>query len=197
MVSSADVPAQFVSNWKPYSRAPREVPTSNRTSPKTSSNKLCLACDQCRQARVKCPGGNPCRRCMNNDGYCRYSVSKRSGRIKAIHNKKRQDNSNILSPSTIVDSSQKDSADCEKSIQKATSDKNTTTSMDQSVILDEFTLINAMDSSSSNAELAPDFSLGDLSPGAFDSLDFGSFFSSVSPPLLYLRIMTDMNSRQI
>jgi hypothetical protein len=128
---------------------------------------------------------------MNNDGYCHYSVSKRSGRTKAIHNKKRQNNnsnsnsnSNILSPPATADSSQKNSADYEKSIQKATSDKNKTTSMDHSMTMDDFTLLNAMDSSSSNAELASDSSLGDLFPGAFDSLDFGSIFSSVSSELL-------------
>lgn len=81
----------------------------------------------------------------------------------------------------MVDSGQKNPADYEKSIPKATLEKNKTTPMDQSMILDDFTLINAMDSPSSNAELASDSSLGDLFPGAFDSLDFGSFFSSVSP----------------
>lgn len=195
MVSSTDVPAQFVSNWKPSSRAPSGE-TSNQGPPKGgsppgTSNKLCLACDECRQARVKCPGGNPCRRCMNNDGYCHYSVSKRSGRTKAIHNRKRQNNTNtnngntnILSPPSTVDSSQKNTADYEKNTQKATLDKNATTSIDQSMILDDFTLINAMDSSSINADLGSDSSLGDLFPGAFDSLDFGNFFSSVSPASL-------------
>jgi hypothetical protein len=56
------------------------------------------------------------------------------------------------------------------------------------MILDDFTLINAMDSSSSNADLGSDSSLGDLFPCAFDSLDFGSFFSSVSPASLHFCI---------
>lgn len=67
--------------------------------------------------------------------------------------------------------------------------------------LDDFTLINAVDSSSINTELASDSLLGDLFPGAFDSLVFRSFSSSVSPSLLYLYIylyiMADMYSRQI
>lgn len=119
---------------------------------------------------------------MNNDGYCHYSALERGGRIKVIYNKKRLNNTNnngnrnVLSTPIMVDVSQKDSADCKKSIQKATSDKNETAPMEQSINLDDFTLVNAMDSSSSNAELASDSSLGDLFPGAFDSLDFGRFF---------------------
>jgi hypothetical protein len=102
----------------------------------------------------------------------------------------------------MVDNSQKNAVhgnaiDYERSIQKATPDKITTTSIDHSMSLDDFTLLNAMDSSNSSAELSSDSSLRDLFPGAFDSLDFGSIFSSVSPSLLHFCILTDFHSRQI
>ncbi|KKK13975.1 hypothetical protein ARAM_000227 [Aspergillus rambellii] len=203
MVSSADVPAQFVLNWKPYSRTSSRG-TSNQSSPKGGSSpgtnhKLCLACDACRQARVKCSGGNPCRRCMNNDGYCHYSVSMRSGRTKAIHNKKRQSNSrnsrnssNSSSeappppppPPATVDNGLKNAvpidADYEKITHKVTPDK-ITTSLDDSMALDDFTLLNATDSSSSsNMGLTPDPALRDFFSGDFDNLDLSSIFSSVN-----------------
>ncbi|KAB8223693.1 hypothetical protein BDV33DRAFT_30270 [Aspergillus novoparasiticus] len=72
MVSSSEVPSHLSTSWKAT-----EAP-SRRSSP-----RLCSACDACRQSRVKCTGGNPCRRCGNNGANCHYSVSLRNGRLKA------------------------------------------------------------------------------------------------------------------
>src|SRR2546423_1773617 len=79
MVSSADVPDQFMVNWRTGSRSELKNPHLSR--PATS--KLCSACDACREARVKCTGETQCRRCRNANERCHYSASMRSGRRKA------------------------------------------------------------------------------------------------------------------
>jgi hypothetical protein len=106
MVSSTEIPDAFLYNWHPRRRqtggkaASAEPKNTSPNSTKSSSNdactptskppsnvKICSACDSCRQSRVKCSGGRTCQRCSNNNYVCNYSVSLRSGRLKARRNR--------------------------------------------------------------------------------------------------------------
>ncbi|KAE8153892.1 hypothetical protein BDV25DRAFT_148621 [Aspergillus avenaceus] len=75
MIKLPESPSKYSANWK--------ANPSRRSSP-----RLCSACDACRQSRVKCTGGTPCRRCGNNGSTCHYSISLRQGRLKANRNQK-------------------------------------------------------------------------------------------------------------
>ncbi|KAF4631387.1 hypothetical protein G7Y89_g6745 [Cudoniella acicularis] len=98
MVSSSQVPDEFLVSWDPLRQSAlrnRRISTDFRNSNETSdsnsssikkpeSKRLNSACDMCRHSRVKCSGENPsCQRCTSNHLSCNYSVSRRSGRVKA------------------------------------------------------------------------------------------------------------------
>ena len=104
MVSSDDVPEEFLITWNPSAN---NSSTSNGTGSATNrrqseSIKLCTACDSCSQARVRCGGGSTCQRCSNNNLQCHYSSSRRSGRLKATQVSRREGHSNRQTPRSPV-----------------------------------------------------------------------------------------------
>lgn len=113
MVSSTDVPGQYMISWKTGeedSTSPSSIITAEqaaRFARRSSSSRLCSACDGCRQARVKCGGGNPCQRCKGNSLRCHYSISMRNGRLKATRIRQ-QDNANPNQNSTSTGQTEPD-----------------------------------------------------------------------------------------
>ncbi len=97
MVSSDDVPDEFLINWNPSLNSSG---TGNRRQ--SEPTKLCSACDSCRQARVRCGGGSTCQRCSNNDLHCHYSSSRRSGRLKATQVMRRNGHPNRQTPQSLI-----------------------------------------------------------------------------------------------
>lgn len=89
MVTSADVPEQFISSWNIGAQTRRAGSLNVRTDRQENGTvhgrlggKLCSACDSCRKIRVRCSGGDPCRKCEGTGSHCHYSPSLRNGRLR-------------------------------------------------------------------------------------------------------------------
>ena len=96
MVSSDDVPEEFLITWNPSLNCSGigNGTCSSANRRQSEPTKLCSACDSCRQARVRCGGGDTCQRCSNNNLHCHYSSSRRSGRLKATQVRRREGHPN-------------------------------------------------------------------------------------------------------
>lgn len=88
MVTSAEVPTSYTSRWnagtgQPSARPPPANPLES--SKQQQHPKYNSSCNSCRESRIKCSGGCPCRRCATLPGLppCIYKISQRHGKRKA------------------------------------------------------------------------------------------------------------------
>lgn len=114
MVSSAEVPNQFVLRWNGVKSKSLTTHHEHNNTKRTSSSssgsgsKLRSACDSCRVARVRCRGGNPCQRCRGHGSHCQYSPSLRNGRWKANRSRDSLSPSLTSNPPSRQDSAHED-----------------------------------------------------------------------------------------
>ncbi|KAH6683020.1 hypothetical protein B0J14DRAFT_574891 [Halenospora varia] len=86
MASSSRIPDEYLNTWgaiNNYTPNAFQGTSISRDANSRPVKKLNSACDLCRQSRVKCSGGFSCRRCEDNNLKCKYSISRRCGRVKA------------------------------------------------------------------------------------------------------------------
>lgn len=88
-----EVPASYRGRWDSSAYLPTQSPAliflSGAPVPSMESEsvppKLNTSCVQCRKSKVKCTGGNPCKRCelSQTPSTCIYDASRRRGKRKA------------------------------------------------------------------------------------------------------------------
>lgn len=88
-----EVPASYRGRWDSSACLPTQLPALTFLSGAPVSSmesdsmppKLNTSCVQCRKSKVKCTGGNPCKRCELSQApsACTYDASRRRGKRKA------------------------------------------------------------------------------------------------------------------
>lgn len=88
-----EVPTSYRGRWKSSAHLPTQSPALTvlggapvtHMEPDSIPLKLNSSCVQCRKSKVKCTGGNPCKRCelSQTPSACTYNASRRRGKRKA------------------------------------------------------------------------------------------------------------------
>lgn len=95
MVRNNQTPGSYTLQWKTEISPPLNAAASGQSLSSESQDlvksrlRYCSACNNCKRSRVKCSGGNPCRRCADSShpSQCIYRTSQRQGRRKANNEK--------------------------------------------------------------------------------------------------------------
>jgi hypothetical protein len=88
MVKSKGIPDSYTTRWG-LNSSQSPIRTSNdfrSLGQSGTQRKYRSSCNKCRNARVKCSGGNPCQRCITTStpSLCVYALSQRRGRLRAV-----------------------------------------------------------------------------------------------------------------